>query len=194
MQSLIINYINNIMQTKKYPKELKEPSKNILYTLEEVLKHNEIHDLWIVIYNEVYDVTKFVQEGLHPGGPEVILECGGGDATEPFDDVAHSTSASIMFHPYRIGGVIPSEHKQYDSVRQKLLEAEAKIQRLKLEKLQLVEEKKRQRKVQKLWENLTLFLLTIVALSTIIFYFALQVYKGTYSEGSKKTGNDIRLG
>ncbi len=37
-----------------------------LFTLEEISKHNSENDLWIVINNKVYDLTKFAK--VHPGG------------------------------------------------------------------------------------------------------------------------------
>jgi cytochrome b involved in lipid metabolism len=36
------------------------------YSLEEVSKHNIATDLWIVVNQEVYDLSEFVNE--HPGG------------------------------------------------------------------------------------------------------------------------------
>jgi predicted heme/steroid binding protein len=45
------------------------------YTLAEVAKHNKEGDCWLVIEGNVYDVSKFLDE--HPGGEEVLLDCGG---------------------------------------------------------------------------------------------------------------------
>ncbi|CAB0040828.1 unnamed protein product [Trichogramma brassicae] len=39
----------------------------------------------------------------HPGGEEVLLEQGGKDATETFEDVGHSTDAREMMVPLKLG-------------------------------------------------------------------------------------------
>ena len=39
----------------------------------------------------------------HPGGEEVLLEQAGKVATEPFEDVGHSTDAREMMADYLIG-------------------------------------------------------------------------------------------
>ena len=39
-----------------------------ILTMNEISKHNKLHDMWIVINNEVYDVTQF--QHRHPGGPK----------------------------------------------------------------------------------------------------------------------------
>jgi len=49
---------------------------------EEVAKHNTPEDLWLVIDNRVYDVTKF--QKLHPGGAQLLQKYGGKDCTEAF--------------------------------------------------------------------------------------------------------------
>uniref|UniRef100_A0A8C9MWD3 Cytochrome b5 n=1 Tax=Serinus canaria TaxID=9135 RepID=A0A8C9MWD3_SERCA len=64
------------------------------YRLEEVQKHNNSQSTWIIIHNRIYDVTKFLDE--HPGGEEVLREQAGGDATENFEDVGHSTDARTL--------------------------------------------------------------------------------------------------
>lgn len=39
-----------------------------ILTMNEISKHNKLHDMWLVINNEVYDVTQF--QHRHPGGPK----------------------------------------------------------------------------------------------------------------------------
>ncbi|KAJ2681944.1 Cytochrome b5 [Coemansia spiralis] len=67
----------------------------------EIAKHNTRKDIWIVISNNVYDVTGFLEE--HPGGEEVILEYAGRDATEAFEDIGHSDDARDMLKEFMIG-------------------------------------------------------------------------------------------
>lgn len=76
-------------------------------TLEEVKQHTSRNSLWFVIHNKVYDVTKFMDE--HPGGEEVLLEQGGKDASEIFEDVSHSADAKDMMKNYLVGELPESE-------------------------------------------------------------------------------------
>ena len=84
-----------------------------LFSLEEVGKHTkgngEDKSVWIVIHDNVYDVTKFLDE--HPGGEEILLEHAGKDATEEFEDVGHSTDARDMLKDYHIGGLREEDKK-----------------------------------------------------------------------------------
>uniref|UniRef100_A0A8C5TDY1 Cytochrome b5 n=1 Tax=Malurus cyaneus samueli TaxID=2593467 RepID=A0A8C5TDY1_9PASS len=75
------------------------------YRLEEVQKHNNSQSTWIIIHHRIYDVTKFLDE--HPGGEEVLREQAGGDATENFEDVGHSTDARTMSESFIIGELHP---------------------------------------------------------------------------------------
>mmetsp|Transcript_62095 Transcript_62095/g.73553 ORF Transcript_62095/g.73553 Transcript_62095/m.73553 type:complete len:133 (-) Transcript_62095:290-688(-) len=71
--------------------ELKE------YSLEEIKKHSSESDCWLIIGNtmnggpKVYDVTKYLDD--HPGGSEVLLDVGGENADELFEDIGHSKDA-----------------------------------------------------------------------------------------------------
>lgn len=76
----------------------------------EVAKHNDNKKTWIVIHNGVYDVTEFLNE--HPGGEEVLLEQAGKDATEPFEDVGHSSDARELMAKYKVGELVESERKK----------------------------------------------------------------------------------
>lgn len=77
-----------------------------LYTRKEVSKHTESNDLWFIINNKVYDVTNFLS---HPGGSEILLEQGGKDCTEAFEDIGHSSDARELMETYKIGELVPED-------------------------------------------------------------------------------------
>ncbi|KAB0389300.1 hypothetical protein E2I00_017099 [Balaenoptera physalus] len=93
------------------------------YTLEEIQKHNDSKSTWLILHYKVYDLTKFLEEeptvalivfhvtlalkALHPGGEEVLREQAGGDATENFEDVGHSTDARELSKTFIIGELHP---------------------------------------------------------------------------------------
>lgn len=52
-------------------------------TVAEVAKHNTEDDCWVILYGEVYDVTKFLPS--HPGGKQAVLLYAGKECTEEFD-------------------------------------------------------------------------------------------------------------
>lgn len=52
-------------------------------TWEEVRKHNKKDDCWIVVQNNVYNMTTFQHK--HPGGRHVLKQYAGQDATEVFN-------------------------------------------------------------------------------------------------------------
>jgi len=71
------------------------------YTLEEVKKHTTENNLWIIINNNVLDVTDFHRD--HPGGSHIILNNAGTDCTELFNDIGHSSDAKKLLDKYKIG-------------------------------------------------------------------------------------------
>ncbi|MCJ1273259.1 hypothetical protein MMC21_001049 [Puttea exsequens] len=70
-------------------------------TYKEVESHSGKKDLYVVVHDKVYDATSFVDE--HPGGEEVLLDVGGQDATEAFEDVGHSDEAREILDGLLIG-------------------------------------------------------------------------------------------
>nr|XP_033495080.1 cytochrome b5 [Epinephelus lanceolatus] len=88
-------------------KEEKCPNGVRYYRLSEIEEQNSFKSTWIIIHNKVYDVTKFLEE--HPGGEEVLREQAGGDATESFEDVGHSTDAREMSESMVIGELHPDD-------------------------------------------------------------------------------------
>ncbi|XP_053452012.1 cytochrome b5-like [Nycticebus coucang] len=75
------------------------------YTLEEIQKHKHRKSIWLILHYRLYDLTKFLEE--HPGGEEVLREQAGGDATENFEDVGHSTDARELSKTYIFGELHP---------------------------------------------------------------------------------------
>jgi len=67
----------------------------------DVSSHSTKKDLYVVIHDKVYNVSSFVDE--HPGGEEVLLDVGGQDATEAFEDVGHSDEAREILNGLLIG-------------------------------------------------------------------------------------------
>ncbi|CAF4857415.1 unnamed protein product [Pieris macdunnoughi] len=79
-----------------------------IITLEEVKKHRRKNSVWIVIHNDVYDVTSYLEE--HPGGEDALLEVAGQDGTQAFEDVGHSDDAREILKKFKIGS-LPVEQK-----------------------------------------------------------------------------------
>lgn len=71
------------------------------YTYEEVAKHNTPEDCWIIINRKVYNAVSFLDD--HPGGPAVITNCAGQDATRAFNDVGHTDSATKQLEDLLVG-------------------------------------------------------------------------------------------
>mmetsp|Transcript_32059 Transcript_32059/g.28141 ORF Transcript_32059/g.28141 Transcript_32059/m.28141 type:complete len:150 (-) Transcript_32059:213-662(-) len=80
-----------------------EDAKLKEYSWDEIRKHNTEEDLWVVIYNRVYNLTEFQID--HPGGPDVLQDIAAQDATEEFENILHTEKARKMAKKYLIGKV-----------------------------------------------------------------------------------------
>ncbi|KJY02395.1 cytochrome b5 like protein [Zymoseptoria brevis] len=73
------------------------------FTYSDVSEHTTKKDLYMVVHDKVYDASSFVDE--HPGGEEVMLDVGGQDATEAFEDVGHSDEAREILDGLLVGNL-----------------------------------------------------------------------------------------
>lgn len=73
------------------------------FSADEVAKHNTQEDCWVIIGDEVLDVTKFMPN--HPGGYKAILLYAGRDATEEFD-MLHERKVIKRYAPDSIIGKV----------------------------------------------------------------------------------------
>ncbi|KAL4819882.1 FMN-dependent dehydrogenase-domain-containing protein [Aspergillus spinulosporus] len=68
-----------------------------------VAHHNARHSCWIIVNNQVYDVTKFLD--AHPGGAGAILLYAGKDATAVFEATHPAGTLGQLPHEYHLGPV-----------------------------------------------------------------------------------------
>jgi len=69
----------------------------------EVAQHTKDDDCWMIIHGKVYDVTGFLVD--HPGGPEILTNEAGTDATAKFEEVFHSDDARKQLKDFCVGVV-----------------------------------------------------------------------------------------
>ncbi|XP_053621962.1 cytochrome b5-like [Plodia interpunctella] len=87
------------------------------FTRKQVAEQGTNKNVLFVINNDVYDVTKFIDE--HPGGHEVLIAVTGKDGTEEWEDVGHSLDAKELMVKYKVGTIVAEERvevkkKQYN--------------------------------------------------------------------------------
>jgi cytochrome b involved in lipid metabolism len=85
----------------------KTPGIPTVLSLAEISKHNQKSDCWLLINNQVYDVTSFLR--LHPGGSSTIIPFCGSEATSAFKSQngqgSHSSRADGMLADYFLGSL-----------------------------------------------------------------------------------------
>ena len=70
------------------------------YTILDVNKHNKRDDAWLIIKDNVYNVTDWIDK--HPGG-DIIMKGVGKDATSLFEGIGHSSIAKKQLKTMLIG-------------------------------------------------------------------------------------------
>ncbi|KAL2785357.1 cytochrome b5 [Aspergillus keveii] len=76
------------------------------YSVDEVSKHTAPTDLLLIIDGKIYDVSNFKEE--HPGGEDFLLDQGGKDVTELFEDASHRPEAREILSTLTVG-TVPSD-------------------------------------------------------------------------------------
>merc|ERR1719419_916258 len=75
-------------------------SKLPKYTRDEVKEHNSRDDIWVIISNEVFDLTTWI--GKHPGGSRILEVQAGYDVSTPFI-LNHTEKIRKRANAFKIG-------------------------------------------------------------------------------------------
>uniref|UniRef100_A0A667IMR2 Cytochrome b5 heme-binding domain-containing protein n=1 Tax=Lynx canadensis TaxID=61383 RepID=A0A667IMR2_LYNCA len=88
------------------------PRKSLnMYSWQEIQKHNQKADQWLVINRKVYDVTGWANK--HPGGSRVLNHYAGEDATDVFRAMHLDLDiVKLYLKPLLIGELAPEEPSQ----------------------------------------------------------------------------------
>lgn len=81
--------------------------KKVALNLTEITKHNTANNCWQAIDGQVYDLSPYVQSGVHPGGDKILNGCGK-DASLMFKMIGkHNNGARDLLPPYLLGALQP---------------------------------------------------------------------------------------
>ncbi|KAH7137835.1 oxidoreductase [Dactylonectria macrodidyma] len=80
-----------------------------LFTRPQVRQHASRKSCWIIIDKTVYDITEFVDS--HPGGSKLLLNYGGRDATEPFEQLHSAGTLEKYLTPQQVELIRPMIHE-----------------------------------------------------------------------------------
>ena len=78
-------------------------------TRADVAQHSDINDLWVVVSNNVYNLTDYVM--YHPGG-DIIARDGGGDATRGFNGDQHPDKVWTTIRDFKVGTLPKNEYSK----------------------------------------------------------------------------------
>ncbi|KAH0617855.1 hypothetical protein JD844_016505 [Phrynosoma platyrhinos] len=112
-QSTWIILHNRIYDLTKFLEEASRCAMSIVYLLNTFATEKWLlFDLRITgeVLHDIHSATtSSISLSYHPGGEEVLREQAGGDATESFEDVGHSTDARSLSDTFIIGELHPDD-------------------------------------------------------------------------------------
>jgi len=98
----LLFYQNNQSQINPNNKISPSPNCNLTITTAEVDPHNNPADCWVIVDNQIYNVTNFLN--MHPAGAGTILPVCGQDATQLFNSVRKHNQGSLnILQDYCVG-------------------------------------------------------------------------------------------
>lgn len=77
------------------------------FSVGDVSHHKSEDDCWIILNNDVYDVTSFLHE--HPGGKDVLFKYAGQDATRGFTKIVdheQNTDVDMVLKKTQVGTLL----------------------------------------------------------------------------------------
>lgn len=111
--NLIKNYQkenSSLPQNQLKTNQNTKDENQVYFTLDEVAKHNSKDDCWLLVRNNVYNVTSYIDK--HPGGSKKIIPFCGKEATEAFmtqgkknKNKTHSSFAWQQLESLKIGSL-----------------------------------------------------------------------------------------
>ncbi|KAF5853305.1 hypothetical protein GGP41_001886 [Bipolaris sorokiniana] len=100
---------------------------NPCLSFEDVRAHNSRESCWVVIKNQVWNVTDFLTS--HPGGADTILRYAGQDATEIYNEIhAPGMLEETLAQEKYIGDILPSSENLRESTVEEMSNAKSKPQ------------------------------------------------------------------
>ncbi|KAK0544627.1 hypothetical protein OC846_005837 [Tilletia horrida] len=75
------------------------------FKVDEVKQHKSEDSVWVVVDNNVYDITEFLEE--HPGGKKILISNAGKDASEAFHTYHSEKILKSVAEEYKIGELEP---------------------------------------------------------------------------------------
>ncbi|XP_059062392.1 uncharacterized protein LOC131855164 [Achroia grisella] len=102
----VYKFTRDIKDFSRFQDKSKLPQKNFTWT--EVSQYNGEDDrqLYIVVLCTVYDITDFGD--FHPGGPQVLKDHAGQDATSAMLNCNISSSDTQYFRRFQVGYIVDS--------------------------------------------------------------------------------------
>ncbi|KAF2074665.1 hypothetical protein CYY_004015 [Polysphondylium violaceum] len=125
LDHLDIRYLSN--QLNQY-KSLLLKRSNQYYSWEEIKKHQYEDDLWLLINNCVYDVTKWIDD--HPGGDSILN--GAAIDSSYYFEIYHRTDNSFKkLNKYFIGYLRKEDYEKVKTETESLDSSDEFLERLK---------------------------------------------------------------